>query len=241
MRDWPTFTRHELIQGGYERDKVLSMSRPEAPISLGHERTKSLQRWEKKIATAGIAVALLLMVTAGYIRYEADHDLPNPSWGILNGDYSYTFDNGPPGVSLVDIRPDELVSRYFHDYIRVAGTYPCDASLTSEGGCKRYRPVTAVHIGPTRVVAHHFLPFNSAYMLEAFVSYRIDYVDGQYAQSVFELGAYRSQPYFTTRIHATCWDFGEAVTFYRAVKLPITQGLVYYSGYEVTPRCAGYS
>lgn len=215
------------------------MSQPEAPVPLEHQHPESVQRLDMKIAISGICVALLLLVVAGYIRYEVDHDLPNPSWGIFGGNFSYTFDDGPPAAGLVDTRPDELVSRFFHDYIRFAGTYPCDASLTSEGGCKRYRPVTAVHIGPTRVVAPHFLPFSSAHMLEAFVSYRIDYADGQDAQSVFQLFAERSQPYFTTRIHATCWDFGEAVTFYRAVKSPIPPGLAYYSGYDVIPRCAG--
>ncbi len=108
------------IQGEYERDKVLSMSQPETPVPTEHSRPVSVQRRDKKVAAAALAVAVLLLVMAGYIRYETDHDLPNPSWGILNGDYSYTFDDGPPAVGLVDIRPDELVSGFFHDYIRVA-------------------------------------------------------------------------------------------------------------------------
>lgn len=217
------------------------MSQPEAPIPTEHQRTESMRHWDMRIATAGLVLALILLVMSGYIRYETEHDLPNPSWGILNGDYSYTFGNGPPGVGLVDVRPDELVARYFTDYIRVAGTYPCDSSLINTGMCTRYRPVTAVHVGPTRVVAHHFLPFTPAHVLEAFMAFRIDYADGQYTESVFALFAERSQPYFRTRIHATCWFFSETFTFYPNIVSPIPPGLTYYIEHDVTPRCSGES
>lgn len=213
-------------------------------------------RWVKRIA-----VLLAVVVLVGYGSYELSHDLPNPYWGIFDTSYSYTFEDGPPGAGLVDIRPDEIVSRFIHDYIGVAGTFPCLAVLASYGtalftqtpvyrgeACPVHRPVAAVHIGTTRVyTTWRTIPLFAG-TPEAYVSFRIDYEDGEHLEDRFQLlsnfGVFadteQSQWYFRTQIHVKCWTLFQAEGFYPYVVPVLPRGLIYFTSEPANWHCAGF-
>ncbi len=213
-------------------------------------------RWARRIA-----VLLAVVVLVGYGSYELSHDLPNPYWGIFGTGYSYTFEAGPPGAGLLDTRPDEIVSRFIHDYIGVAGTFPCLAVLTSYGtalfaqnpiyrgeACPVHRPVAAVHIGTTRVYTiWRTIPLLAG-TPEAYVSFRIDYEDGERLENRFQLlsgdgifkGTGQSQWYFRTQIHVKCWSLFEAEGFYPNRVAEPPRGVEYFTSEPIERHCAGF-
>ncbi len=230
------------------------MTVPETSLPIGDRGSPRAQHKRRTAIVVG-AIGLLLALMVGYIRYEVAHDLPNPSWGIFGTGYTYTFEAGLPGVGLVDTRPDEIVSRYIHDYIGVAGTFPCVAALATYGDdpfapdpvrsrkpCTVHRPVAAVHIGTTRVSTFwQVLPVFSG-SPEAYVSYRIDYVDGEHLERDIHLigDRERSQPYFRTRIHVKCWFSIDTWAFYPNIVAQPPRGVEYNLRGDANTRCAGF-
>src|SRR5256885_15136479 len=88
-------------------------------------RKNPLARW----LIAGL-VSLVLLVALCSVpmtlgRYEMTHGIPNPWWGIFNGAYSYTPEQGPPSPELMVTRPETVIARYLSDYIDLAGASPC--------------------------------------------------------------------------------------------------------------------
>src|SRR5689334_8498200 len=110
--------------------KAVPVTPPEPPSPIGDRRSSHVQHRGRTAVIVGSTV-LLLALLISYIHYEVAHNLPNPYWGIFGTSYSYSFEAGPPGVGLVETRPDEIVSRYIHEYIGVAGTFPCVAALAT--------------------------------------------------------------------------------------------------------------
>lgn len=236
---------------------MLSTIRSEPRLPIGNGRSPRVQHRRKTAIVVG-AAGLLFALMVGYTRYELTHDLPNPSWGIFGTSYTYTFEAGPPGVGLVDTRPDEIVSRYIHDYIGVAGTFPCVAALATYETdlfapnpvrrgevCSVHRPVAAAHIGTTRVSTTWRTVPLLAGTPEAYVSFRIDYEDGEHLERVFHLESGigiladegQSQWYFRTQIHVKCWSLFEADGFYPSVVAEPPRGLEYFISKR---HCAGF-
>jgi hypothetical protein len=68
-------------------------------------------------------LAIPLLCGGGWFLTE--HLLPNPVWSLIPITYTYTLAEGPPGDWLLDVRPEAVLTQYLHDYISLAGTYPC--------------------------------------------------------------------------------------------------------------------
>ncbi len=213
-------------------------------------------RWRIRIVAlvVGGMVAASVLVVHG--RYELTHDLPNPYWGIFPMSYSYTPEQGPPGAGLMETRPDEISLQFIRDYISVAGTFPCVASLASysddsdagdpvldESGkpCEVHRPVHEVRITLVYVVA----AFESLRSIpEATVYFHITYTDGEQLTSSFLLipDMNRSYGYYLTYIHANCWFLWKAsFNFYADAGREPPRGLIYSRRHEAGSRCAGFA
>lgn len=169
---------------------------------------------------------MLLVLLTSYIRFELVHDLPNPMWATFWPMYSYVPEQGPPSASLLETRPDALVEQFIHDYIYVAGTFPCVATLADYQGdergdpvldgkgepCNVHRPGAQVRITLVEIVAApKSIP--GIWLPEARVHYQLQYSDGERLDSMMELfpdGGYsqhaHSQQYYFTYIHNTCWS-----------------------------------
>lgn len=206
-------------------------------------------RWVRRIA-----VLLAVVVLVGYVRYELSHDLPNPYWGMLWPMYSYTPEQGPPSASLLETRPDEIVAQFLADYIHVAGTFPCIASLADYQGyegpdpvlngrgeaCTVHRPVAEVHITLVEVVAG-LQSIPGRWQPEARVHFHLQYSDGEHLEGVMHLFPDRvhSQQYYATFLHDNCWDLSESGGyFYPHQVQQVPRGLRYFD--ETQDRCSGY-
>ncbi len=212
-------------------------------------------RWVKRIA-----VLLAVVVLVGYVRYELSHDLPNPYWGTLWPMYNYTPEQGPPSASLLETRPDAIVVQFLTDYIHVAGTFPCIASLAnyhgyddapdavrndpvlSGGGqvCRVHRPVVEVRITLVEMVGH-LKSIPGIWQPDARVHFHLQYSDGEHLEGVMHLFADRvhSQPYHATYIHDNCWYLpASGAYFYPNQMQQVPNGLQYFDGTQ--DRCSGY-
>lgn len=227
--------------------------------TLAPEHVESRRRRRCLVAVMVAVVAVVVLV--GYGRYELSHNLPNPYWGIFGTSYTYTFEAGPPGVGLLDTRPDEIVSRFIYDYIGVAGTFPCVAVLATYETdlfapdpvrrgevCPVHRRMAAAHIGTTRVyTTWRTIPLLAG-TPEAYVSFRIDYEDGERLEHEFQLeagegllsGTGQSQPYFRNQIHVKCWSLFEAYGFYPNIVAEPPRGVEYGTSKPVKRHCAGF-
>ncbi len=188
---------------------------------------------------------LMVVLSLPSIRYEMAHDIPNPWWGI----FSYVPEQGPPSPVLLDTRPETVVEQYIADYVRVAGTYPCVASLTAvsdpgdfasyeintdpilrpTGTCTVHRPVasmrmTAVFVGVLGV---------DTGVNGAIVNFSLTYATGEHWSNRLILRPYRMTRYYLAFIHQDCWDISGAIwLYYRFYPQPITRrpkGLAYYA------------
>lgn len=202
---------------------------------------------------------LLLLVVAAlipHVRYELTHDLPNPYWGTFWLSYSYTPQQGPPGPSLVETRPDDIALQFIRDYVNVAGTFPCVTPLASyredsdagdpvldESGkpCDVHRPIREIHITLVYVRAA-FQALRST--PEATVQYRITYMDGEQLSSAFLMipDTHRSHPYYLTYIRANCWFLSKAsLNFYTHAGREPPRGLQYFTFTDSKRHCAGFA
>ncbi len=203
-------------------------------------------RWRSRIvalvvAGAVVVVSVLAAVSAFVVhaRYEMTHDLPNPYWGIFNRGYSYTPEQGPPSAVLLDTRPDEIVMQYLHDYLAVAGTYPCVEQVAGYNedetydpvidgqSCGIHRQVTTLRV--TRVTASTAV----LGVTRVVVRYQVDYADGTRFAGAFHMSAStsieHSKAYFLTQIYANCWELLPLIGFYRHRSTPPPQGAEYYT------------
>jgi hypothetical protein len=183
------------------------------------------------VVLAGVVACLLYgVVQDSYLNYERTHDIPNPQWGIYTRSYTYTpatADKLSP--LLLKTRPDQIVLQDIHDYIQLAGTYPCvtdladysyfvDPILSRESrSCSVQRPVTDVTV--TKVYVGILGPGGAP---GANVSYVVTYADGTQWTNEDVLNAVQYQQYFASYIHLTCWD-SEVITVLYSYILPVSQ------------------
>lgn len=203
--------------------------------------------WHRaRLVRLALGLGLALFVSAvllfnPHARYEHTHDLPNPYWGLFNGEYSYTPPQGPPGAGLVDSRPERIVVQYIHDYISVAGTFPCASSLADyparlEGGdpvllghgCTVRRTVASVTV--LSVWVHRFGAELDYYTApKATVRYRVTYTNGEAFEGTLTLAPMESQRYFLTYIHLTCWQSLDTLLLYPDIVPYVPSGVRYES------------
>jgi hypothetical protein len=96
-------------------------------------RRKSRTRW---LIVGSVTLALLVAccaVSLTYGPYLTGHNIANPYWGVFNGSYSCTLEQGPPSPVLMVTRPETVIGRYLGDDIRLAGTYPCSSDTYHHG------------------------------------------------------------------------------------------------------------
>jgi hypothetical protein len=196
------------------------------------------------IGAAAAVLLLLVGVLAALLFnpqaiYERTHDIPNPSWGLFNGTFTYTPEQGPPSPELLRTRPDVIVGQYLADYISVAGTYPCAQDLShyvdldlhggdpvlAGQGCQVDRPMAAVHItsvdvGKVRGSIESGRPM-------AVVSFEVAYQDGERWTNTFELRPQRYDGYFLTWVHLDCWSAVDTLRFYPDIVPTVPSGLDY--------------
>ncbi len=201
------------------------------------------------VGVAGLVSVLVAVSVLGvHVGYELTHDLPNPYWGIFNRGYSYTPEQGPPSPVLLDTRPDVIALQFLHDYLAVAGTYPCVEHLAGYNEDEGYDPVIdgqpcGVHrqvreMRVTRVNA------SSAVLgvLRVVVHYQVDYDDGAHLFGTFHMsagtGIEHSKAYYLAWIHANCWKLAPLIGFYsnRSVTPPLGAE---YSGAGGKLQCVG--
>lgn len=185
-----------------------------------------------------LLAVLLAQVAIPYTRYERVHDIPNPVWGMLTRDYTYT-----PATAarlnpvLLKTRPDLLMLRYIHDYIQVAGTFPCPSDLTGSTQAMKNDPVLAGRVRrcPTQrrvtaVVIDSVLVgplIGDIGAPGALVSYTITYADGTRLASQELLWAHQGQPYFLSSTQLTCWDSLGIGALYPKIVPQIPSGVRY--------------
>ncbi len=209
-------------------------------------------RWRTRIvalivAGAVVVVSVLVAVSVLVVHagYEMTHDLPNPYWGIFNRGYSYTPEQGPPNAVLLDTRPDVIAMQFLHDYLAVAGTYPCVEQLAGYNEDEGYDPVIegqpcGVHrqvreMWVTRVtVSEAVLGF-----LRAVVHYEVDYADGTRLAGAFHMSTLEhSKAYYLARTHANCWRLLPLIGFYSHRSVTPPRGAEYYTA-EGIWHCVG--
>lgn len=188
-----------------------------------------------------IAVALVLLFNP-HALYERTHDIPNPYWGVFNGTFTYTPEQGPPSPALLDSRPEATALAYIHDYITVAGTYPCAQDLgqyhaLAFGGndpvlhgtaCTVQRPVADVTV--TSIFVGRVGKGIGAYSPAARVTYQMTYGDGEQWTDTLELlpERYRSYGLFSY-VHQDCWDNLDLLLFYPKIVPDVPPHVAYQS------------
>lgn len=218
--------------------------RVEAPAR--RPRQRRLLRIMVGIGVVGAALAALLFNP--HALYERTHDVPNPYWGLFNGTYSYTPQQGLPSPDLLDTPPDTVVLHYIRDYISVAGTYPCAQDLAGYADldlhvgdpvllghvCSVHRPVADVAALEVSVGRRGTSIDASRAMVT--VRYRVAYADGEAWTAAMQLFPERRQGYFAASIHLNCWDSLETLLLYPRIVSTVPRGIQYVDG--STERCS---
>jgi hypothetical protein len=211
-------------------------------------------RERRRALQIALAAAIVFAAFAFYASYEMTHDLPNGMWASWGDGYSYTAGGSLPGAGLLEIRPETLVKQYFHDYIAVAGTFPCAENLDEYAANRHYdwhdtdpvldkkpctvsRPVAGVSFGTVTIE-----PFgdeqeqkdsSQARWVNASVSYQISYADGRRWSSILDFMTdptsghiYQRVPFQTGFvIHISCWLSLDVSRFYAIYSLPKPKGV----------------
>jgi hypothetical protein len=174
-----------------------------------------------------LSVVLILAVSSPFWGYYRTHNIPNPIWGTFNGSYQYVPPQTPP-AALTESPPDQVLLQFLHDYISLAGTYPCavdlheydftqldhngrDDPIYQKQPCPIHRPIqtisiTNIYIGPKGgFVSRKY---------EAQVDLYIQYANGEQLRYTFDLLPDKSNVYFWTNIHYNCWEYISMTLFY---------------------------
>lgn len=206
------------------------------PTSAEYARhRKSRTRWLIVGAIISVLLTALYSVSTTLGRYEMSHDIPNLWWGIFNGSYSYTPEQGPPSPELMVTRPDTIIARYLSEYIDFAGTYPCVQNLArydipydpvlNGGACDVKRPVVDYQI--TGVNVQRRGPQSG---FKTTVSSVIHYADGTEYPHEFYMLADERDPYWLSFIHLNCWASPETLFFFDLVISDTPTGASYARG-----------
>lgn len=203
------------------------------------------------ILASMLACALWASLLTTYAQYERMHDIPNPIWGVFTRSYTYTPATAAAlNPALLKTRPDLIFLRYAHDYIQLAGTYPCAPDLSTytpvsdpilsrqARACPVKRLVTGIVV--TQVYVGIVGP--DVGMPGAVVRYTVSYADGTRWSEREYLGANQSQMYYLSHIHLTCWDsVGITALYTYVLSLSRVPSGVAYSGLtpngEIAYRC----
>jgi hypothetical protein len=214
-------------------------------------RRQRRNRWLTMTGTilASLVVAMLYWTALiYYANDERTHDLPNPIWGVFTRSYTYTPATAAAlNPALLKTRPDLIFLCYAHDYIQLAGTYPCQIDVPGYAGpvdpiltqnmrtCPVKRQVTGIVI--TQVYVGIVGP--DVGTPGARVTYVVSYADGTRWSGQEILGADQSQQYYLSHIHLTCWDSVGITVLYSYILLlsQVPSGMA-YSGQ--TPMCVAY-
>ncbi len=185
-----------------------------------------------------------------YVQQNTDHNIPNPAWGLFNGGYTYTPQQGPPGPGLLNSRPEDTLLQYFHDYTMVYGTIPCAQPTSSDATdileqvrvpsigqtvqCANTRKVQSIQI--QKIHIYHHGGTGAGYVLFADIYFTITYQDDTHWQGVYWLvpNFSKSQSYYFTYIHLDCWTgYSNYLDLYgiyfeeHNLKRPTTKGMEY--------------
>lgn len=165
----------------------------------------------------------MLVLLTPLALYERVNNLPNPFWGLLNGGYTYTPQQGPPGPGLLDSRPEDALLAYLHDYIGVAGTYPCVQNLAQwqATGSSYADPMPegqhcAVQRAVLSAIATLVVIEGPSFEHEpgAQVTFRIRYSDGEALSATAYFTARNGQHYLQAAVHLDCWENVDMLFFY---------------------------
>ncbi len=183
------------------------------------------------IVLFGVSIVVNVIDTINPPSYWNTHDIPNPTWGMYNGGYTYTPQQGPPGPGLLNSRPEDTFLQFFHDYMMVFGTIPCAQPTSSDANdildqvrvpnigqtvqCANTRVVQSMEITQVQVVTHN--AFNG-YWVGAMIYFTVRYTNGTLWQANYILLAdpEYSQKYYSTYIHLDCWS-GDAAGVYAGI------------------------
>ena len=107
-------------------------------VSSLMRQIQSAIRERRRAIQIALAAIIIFTAFAFYANYEMTHDLPNGMWASWGEGYSYTAGGPLPGAGRLDVRPESLVEQYFHDYIAIAGTFPCSKDLNEYSANRHY-------------------------------------------------------------------------------------------------------
>lgn len=212
-------------------------------------------RNRKKVIFRSIAIGISGVVVISLVlfgRFQSNHNIPNPYWGIFNPTYTYAVNVGPPAKDLLDSRPETIVAQYIQDYIAVAGTYPCTSDFPfydAQIGNQHYRVDPVLDNKPClikrqvqQIAMQSVRVTNKYWTTYAYVTFTITYVDGESWTHTQYIIPQQTQSYFRTFIHLTCWYFLDELDLYDTFSktgrsLPTTKGLSYTVSHPYRSVC----
>lgn len=142
--------------------------------------------------------------------------VPNP---LFLKSVTYTPAQGPASTILLDSRPETVAHQYVTDYLRLAGSYPCESDptpyidfrdeLLRTGQCHLVHPVASFEITSVTIQSHGLLSVSTA-VLQLTVVYR----DGSQWNGTIGLKPDKSEGPPPLSTHLTCWEsFGTLILF----------------------------
>lgn len=170
--------------------------------------------------------------------------VPNP---VTLEHVTYLPGQGPRSTILLDSRPENVAQAYVTDYIRLAGTYPCESDpnpyidfrdpLLRTGRCDLVRPVASWSITSITIQSHGLFGVS-----DALVNVTVIYRDGGQWKGTIGLGPGKFQdfpPPLTT--HLTCWESYGSLSLFGHLTPDIPPGAGYSVGdgdtYSPSFRC----
>jgi hypothetical protein len=185
---------------------------------LQSSRRRAQRRWWFIGGISVLSVVLIIAASIPFWGYYRTHDIPNPIWGIFDGSYQYVPPQTPP-AALAETPPDQVLLQFLHDYISLAGTYPCatdlqqydfeqlyhsgrDDPIYQKQPCPIQRPIQMIAI--THVFIGHVRGLETGGHV-AKIDLHIQYSNGEQLHHTFELSPGKSDMYFLHIIHYKCW------------------------------------
>lgn len=168
------------------------------------------------IKTATLITVIICAVAALVWGPPLAQGVPNP---LFLQRVTYMPEQGPASPILLDSRPETVAYQYVTDYLRLAGTFPCESDpnpyvdfrdqLLRTGQCRLAHPVASFAINSVTIQSHGLLSASSA-----IIRLTVLYHDGSKWSGTIGLGPSRWQGPPPLSTHLTCWgSFGTLILF----------------------------